>query len=109
MLITDWSVNTTLGSLSALVIPHMRIVWSSDPETICCPSGENATTLTDFVCPVNGPATISPVVAFQIQMVLSCDPETICCPSGENATKLTDFVCSVNGPATISPVAAFQI
>jgi hypothetical protein len=41
-----------------------QIVLSCDPETICCPSGENATEVTACVCPVNGPVTISPVTAF---------------------------------------------
>ena len=48
---------------------HTQIVSSLEPETICWPSGENATDLTHSVCPANGPATIFPVVLFRTQIV----------------------------------------
>jgi len=48
------------------------------------PSGENPTDVTQEVCPVNGPASVSPVVAFHTPIVPSEEPETIRCPSGEN-------------------------
>ena len=41
------------------------------------PSGENTTELTGPICPVNGPAIISLVMAFHTQTVLSYEPETI--------------------------------
>jgi hypothetical protein len=65
---------------------------------MCFPFDENATDQTESVCPVNGPATISPVVASHTQIVLSSEPETICWPSGENATDQTESVCPVRGP-----------
>ena len=76
---------------------------------MCWPSGENATELTSPECPlVHGPATISPVMAFNTHIVLSFEPETMCWPSGENATELTQPECPLHGPATVSPVMAFH-
>src|ERR1700674_2768758 len=75
---------------------------------MCWPSGENATELTEPVCPVKGPAAVSPVFAFQTRIDSSEEPETMCWPSGENATELTESVCPVKGPAAVSPVFAFQ-
>src|SRR6266571_7503673 len=72
------------------------------------PSGENATDQTQSVCPVNGPAAVSPVVAFHTRIVRSEEPETMCWPSGENATDKTESVCPVSKPATVSPVVAFH-
>src|SRR6266436_5916100 len=72
------------------------------------PSGENATDLTECLCPVKGPATVSPVVAFHTRIVPSSEPETMWWPSGENATERTEYVCPVKGPATVSPVVAFH-
>src|SRR6266702_3604766 len=72
------------------------------------PSGENATELTEDVCAVKGPATVSPVVAFHTRIVPSEEPETNRWPSGENATDSTESVCPVNIPATVSPVVAFH-
>src|SRR6266702_3641278 len=71
------------------------------------PSGENATDLTEDVCPVNGPATFSPVV-FHTRIVRSSEPETMRWPSGENATDLTESGCPVNVPASVSPVVVFH-
>ena len=68
---------------------HTRIVPSSEPETMYWPFGENATDLTEFVCPVKGSAAVSPVVAFHTQIVRSFEPETMRWPSGENATDRT--------------------
>jgi hypothetical protein len=48
---------------------HTRIDPSKEPETICWPSGENATELTIFVWPVRGPAAISPVMAVHTRIV----------------------------------------
>ena len=70
------------------------------------PSGENATELTESICPVNGPATISPVMAFHTQTVLSPEPETIVWPSGEKFTEVTLSVCPVIGPAITCYVTA---
>src|SRR6266702_3142420 len=72
------------------------------------PSGENATETTECVCPVNGSASVSPVVAFHTRIVPSKEPETMRWPSGENATDVTGDMCLVNGPASVSPVVAFH-
>src|SRR6266702_2110547 len=72
------------------------------------PSGENVTDQTESVCPVNGPASASPVVVFHIRIVPSHEPETIHWPSGEKATDQTEPVYPVNGLASVSPVVAFQ-
>src|SRR6266702_1101440 len=72
------------------------------------PSGENATDRTKDVCPVNGPDSVSPVVAFHTRIVPSREPETMRRPSGENATDTTESVCPGNGPASVSPVVAFH-
>ena len=53
------------------------------------PLGEKATELTQLVCPVNGPASVSPVVVLHTRTVLSTDPETMCWPSGESAMEET--------------------
>ena len=47
---------------------YTRIDPSSERETMCWPSGENATDQTEPVCPVKGPAAVSPVTAFQTQI-----------------------------------------
>ena len=72
------------------------------------PSGENATDLTELVCPLNGPETTSPVSTFQTRIWLSEEPETIRFPSGENATEYTGPISPSNGPKIISPVSASQ-
>src|SRR6266478_4182698 len=72
------------------VIFDIRIVPSFEPETMWWPSGENATDRTGSVCPVKGPATVSPVVAFHTRIVPSVEPETMWWPSGENATDSTE-------------------
>jgi hypothetical protein len=48
---------------------HTQSVLSFEPETMVWPSGENATDETESVCPVNGPATISPVMVLHTQIV----------------------------------------
>src|SRR6266571_4603335 len=58
--------------------------------------------------PINGPASVSPIVAHHIRIVPSFEPETMRWPSGENATDTTEDVCTVNGPASVSPVVAFH-
>ena len=72
------------------------------------PSGENATELTDQVCPWRGLPTWPPVCASQTRMVSSEEPDTMCLPSGENATELTDQVCPWRGLPTWPPVCASQ-
>src|SRR6266702_3331015 len=81
---------------------------SFEPETMRWPSGESATELIPCVCPVNGPPSVSPVVAFQTRIVPSEEPDTMRWPSCENATDMTQSVCPVNGPASVSPVVAFH-
>ena len=90
-------------SFSPVIIFHKQIDLSTDPETMCWPSGENATEVTKSECPLNGPATVSPVMVFHTQIVLSLEPETMCWPSGENATEFTKFECPLNGPACHDP------
>src|SRR6266702_436047 len=77
---------------------------------MCRPSGENATDWTKpgLVCPVNGPAAVSPVIALHTRIVPPCEPETMRWPSGENAKDMTGCLCPVNGPAAVSPVVAFH-
>ena len=69
-----------------------------DPETTRLPSGENATDVTQSVCPSNGPLTTSCICVSRILTVLSHDPETMRLPSGENATDVTQSSCPSNGP-----------
>src|SRR6266849_2537752 len=56
------SVKSTSFVVSAfrIVTRDTRIVQSKEPETMCWPSGENATDETRLVCPVKGPAAVSP-------------------------------------------------
>jgi hypothetical protein len=87
------------------------IVWSSDPDTILVPSGENATDVIQLlwalVFSLNSPSAsarqarrrqIRPrrrdlrargAPESQTLIVLSTDPDTILVPSGENATDMT--------------------
>jgi hypothetical protein len=71
-------------------------------------SGENPTDKTQSKCPVNGPATVSPVMASHTRIVRSEEPEVIHWPSGENPTDKTEPVWPVNGPETLSPVMVFH-
>src|SRR5204863_416064 len=73
---------------------QMHTVLSQDPDTMCMPSGENATDVTKDVCPCRGDPTSCPVDTSQMHTVLSSDPDTMCMPSGENATDVTQSVCS---------------
>ena len=50
---------------------HTQIVPSLEPETMCVLLGENATDLTQFVCPLKGPAMVLPVCGFNTRMVWS--------------------------------------
>jgi hypothetical protein len=53
----------------------------------------NATELTQWECPRNGPETTSPVSASHTRIVLSQEPDTMRVPSGENATEMTESEC----------------
>src|SRR5258705_420570 len=75
------SFRTHEGSRSRLA--HIRTELSSEPETIWLPSGENATEITDPVCPRSS-LSCSPVFPSHTRT------ETIRWPSGENATDKTD-------------------
>src|SRR6266702_880752 len=108
-LITEWSVKSMCLAVSVFPVVVLNIRIDSSPdETMCWPSGENATDLTVDVCPVNGPASVSPVVALHTRIFPSKEPETMRWPSGENATDLTQYMCPVNGPASVSPVLVFR-
>ena len=61
---------------------------------MCLPSGENATELTEEVCPWKGLSICQqPICASQTRIV-SLEHDTMSLPSGENATDLTR-VCSM--------------
>src|SRR2546429_117211 len=67
---------------------HTFTVWSSLPEAIRLPSGENATQSTKLVCPLSV-RTSCPVWASHTFTVWSPLPEAIRFPSSENATLFT--------------------
>ncbi len=56
------------------------------------PSGENATEVTQFVCPLNGLPISFPVVESQRLIVQLFDPETRRVPSGEKAIDLISYM-----------------
>jgi len=68
----------------AIFVSQILTVLSHDPETTRLPSGENATDVTQCVCPSNGPPSIFCVSTSQILIVLSSEPEARRFPSGEN-------------------------
>ena len=59
------------------------IVVSQDPETMCCPSGEQEMDPTFLLCAFRGFPTASPVLASQIRSVVSADEDMMYCPLGE--------------------------
>jgi hypothetical protein len=62
------------------------------------PSSEKATDSAQLVCPVNGPATASPVAATtQIVQSFEAEPEAMRRPSGDNAIEVIGEACPV-GP-----------
>ena len=69
------------------------IVLSQEPETMDFPSGENATEVTQAVCPVIGSEMSSPVSTSQTRNVSSAEPDKMCFPSEEKATEVTLLVC----------------
>jgi hypothetical protein len=91
-------------------VSQTLIVWSSDPDTIMVPSGENATDWIQSLWALVFSLSSSRLPARQASMrqfwprrgdfegsgapksqtliVKSCDPDTILVPSGENATEL---------------------
>ena len=68
------------------------MVLSYEPDTMCLPSGENATKKTEPVCPWRGFPTRPPICTSQTWIMLLCEPDTIYLPSGENATDQTESV-----------------
>src|SRR5258706_13581478 len=62
---------------------HTRVVLSRDPETMRCPSEEQAIDRTEWVCPSRGLLAAVPAPASQILMMWSSDPEMMWRPSGE--------------------------
>src|SRR6266581_1989050 len=58
--------------------------------------------------PINGPASVSPIVVCHTRIVPSEVPEAMRWPSGENATDVNEDACPVNGPASFSPVVVFH-
>lgn len=71
----------------------MRMVQSLEPDTMKQPLGENATELTEPVCPVIGRASGRPVRVSITQILQSLEPDITRMPSGENATERTESVC----------------
>ena len=65
-------------------------VLSADAEASVCPSGLNATLITEPVCPRSGSPRGLPDFTSQRITVLSEDAEASVCPSGLNATPVTD-------------------
>ncbi|KAF8219605.1 hypothetical protein L208DRAFT_1207457, partial [Tricholoma matsutake] len=61
---------------------------SSEPDTICVPSFENATELTQSVWPFSSFSS-TPVNTSHTQTEQSYEPDTIHVPSFENVTELT--------------------
>ena len=64
------------------------MVLSLEPDAMLFPSGENATEVTQLVCPVRGLPNCSPVSASHKHMVLSVEPDAILFPSAENVTEV---------------------
>src|SRR6266436_241872 len=78
------------------------------------PSGKNATDLTESVCPVKGPAAVSPVMAFHTRIVPSSEPETMCWPSREIAMDATaspkfEIVISSDGQSDNCPHSTCRV
>jgi hypothetical protein len=87
------------GDDSLIFTLQMRIVPSYDPEMTCLLSCKNATEMTSSVCPLNGPAMMSPVSVSQTQMVLSFDPETtFCCLARSELNRLYLCVLQMGQP-----------
>ena len=85
---------------------HTRTDLSDEPETMCVPSVENVTELTDFVWPFSTLSTL-PVEASHTRTRLSHDPETMHVPSVENATDLTSLPTPMLTNDNAPPCAAF--
>src|SRR6266702_2118311 len=107
------------ATISPAVAFHTRILLSCESETMRWSSGENVTRIRpssdgqessklESESLADGPASISPVMAFHTRIVLSSEPETMRWPSGENATDETQPLCPVNSPASGSPVMTFH-
>ena len=100
-------------SMSATGFPvsasQIWILSLFEPESTHLQSGENATDMTQSVCPRNGSATGFPISASQIWILLSFEPESMCLPSGENATDMIKFVCPCKVSPTGFPISASQI
>jgi hypothetical protein len=75
-----------------LVKSQRRSMWSSDPETMRVPSGENATDFTALEWPLRV-AIHRPLVVSQSRSVQSRDPETKSAVVLENETDVTLSEC----------------
>ena len=88
---------------------HKRIVLSSLPEASTLPSGLNAISSTQLVCPVSGDAPSGRCVATSHKrIVLSMLLEASTLPSGLNATRFSQSVCPVKGSPSRSRFATFH-
>jgi hypothetical protein len=65
------------GTFQSQQHQHIRIFLSSEVDTICLPSGENAIEVTESVCPSSGFNTVSPLSASQTRIVQSSAQATI--------------------------------
>ena len=82
-------------------------VLSSDADATSVESGENATELTELLCPLSVCVQV-PVAASQILTVLLCDADATSVESGENAAEVTVSLCPLSVCVQV-PVAASQI
>src|SRR6202142_3418662 len=87
---------------------HGLIGLSSGLDTICLPSGEKVTDVSESSCPLRASPLCSPVATFHTRIVLSADPDTICLPSGEKAPDSTLLSCPLRASPLCSPVATFH-
>jgi hypothetical protein len=85
------------------------MVWSSEPDAMCFPSGENTTEVTGPQCPSNGSRMGSAVSASHRQTVLSRGPQTMRRPSGEKAMEEIELECPSSGFEMAGPASASQI
>jgi hypothetical protein len=69
---------------------HSRTVLLRDADATSCPSGKNATALTDLEWPLSVLRQV-PVATSYSCTILSRDTNVTSCPSGEKATALTQW------------------
>ena len=78
-----------LSTLEFSAADHIRIVLSSEQDTMWRLSGEKLTALTASLCPANGPPSTSNVAKSHMRMLPWSDPEATRLPSEENERDIT--------------------